>query len=166
MRISVSAYLGGTGLAPHNDNQCALVLQIQGVKRWRLWPKSSAMLPVGGGSMLFGRTKSRQLGLEQLGEPYIDVELQPGEMLYIPRGTITATSPAVENAATTRGRRPLHITVRMHVLRAEEEAVDVGITAAPLARQMATYSVGQTADRIISARSPVRFSVDFLLTWY
>ena len=68
MRISVSAYLGGSGLAPHNDNQCALVLQIAGVKRWRLWLKASAMLPVGGGSMLFGRTKSRQLELEKLGE--------------------------------------------------------------------------------------------------
>lgn len=73
-------------------------------------------------------------------------------MLYIPRGTITATSPAV---GTSSKGRSLHVTVRMHVLRAEEEALDVGITAAPLAKQMAAHSVGQTADRIISARSPV-----------
>ena len=57
MRVSVSAYLGGAGLAPHNDNQCSVILQVQGSKRWRLWPKSAAMLPVGGGALLFGRTK-------------------------------------------------------------------------------------------------------------
>ena len=152
MRVSVSAYLGGAGLAPHNDNQCSVILQVQGSKRWRLWPKSAAMLPVGGGALLFGRTKSRHIDVEKLGDPYLDVELQPGEMLYIPRGTITSTSPSIEQPSS---RRSLHLTVRIHVLRAEEEAVDVGTKAAPLAKILAMHSVGQTVDRPITARSPV-----------
>ena len=151
-RISVSAYLGGAGLAPHNDNQCSLVLQVQGTKRWRLWTKSAAMLPVGGGSLLFGRTKSCQIEAEKLGEPYLDVELQPGEMLYIPRGTITETSPSIKQPSADRS---LHLTVRIHVLLADEEAVDVGTKPAPLAKVIAMHSVGQTIDRPITARSPV-----------
>ena len=152
MRVSVSAYLGGVGLAPHNDNQCSVILQIQGSKRWRLWPKAAAMLPVGGGALLFGRTKSRHIDPEKLGDPYLDVELQPGEMLYIPRGTIAFTSPPIERPNSARS---LHLSVRIHVLRAEEEAVDVGTKAAPLAKVLAMHSVGQTVDRPILARSPV-----------
>ena len=152
MRVSVSAYLGGAGVAPHNDNQCTVVVQVQGSKRWRLWLKAAAMLPVGGGGLLFGRTKSRRMEVEKLGDPYLDVELQPGEMLYIPRGTITSTSPSIEQPSSSRS---LHLSVRIHVLRAEEEAVDVGTKASPLAKILAMHSVGQTVDRPITARSPV-----------
>ena len=58
MRVSVSAYLGGVGLAPHSDNQCTVVLQLKGRKRWRLWLRQSAMLPTSSG-LLVGRSKVR-----------------------------------------------------------------------------------------------------------
>ena len=45
--------------------------------------------------------------MSQLGEPHIDVVLRPGDALYIPRGTIVATS--------TLGTQPQSI-LRMHAL--------------------------------------------------
>ena len=48
--VSVNAYFVGGGqrvaLEVHNDPQCTFIVQLRGRKRWRLWPKRAAMLPV------------------------------------------------------------------------------------------------------------------------
>ena len=97
--------------------------------------------------------QARRLDEDQLGEPYLDVELRAGDVLYIPRGTIAATS-AEPSGGTTGSARPLHLSIRIHALRADEEALDVGGKPAPLAQTFARYSVGTTADRPLTARSP------------
>ena len=60
MRVSVSAYLGGVGLAPHSDDQCTVVLQLKGRKRWRRWLREEASLPVDD-LRVFGKVKGREL---------------------------------------------------------------------------------------------------------
>eukprot|EP00941_MAST-03F_sp_MAST-3F-sp1_P006300 g6300.t1 len=76
-------------LNPHTDFQCALMVQLQGRKRWKLWVKPSLALPVQH-KHIKGRADSLQE--EELGEPYMDVVVEAGEILYVPRGVVHMTS--------------------------------------------------------------------------
>jgi lysine-specific demethylase/histidyl-hydroxylase NO66 len=68
------------GFAPHWDDIEAFVLQIEGKKRWKLYrPRNpNEVLP---------RYSSKDLGKEEdtLEKPFIDVIMQPGDLLYFPR---------------------------------------------------------------------------------
>lgn len=85
------------GFAPHYDDIEAFILQIEGKKRWRLYePRSSEeYLP---------RVSSRNFTQEEAGEPFMDVILEPGDLLYFPRGTI-------HQAHTVDDHHSLHITL-------------------------------------------------------
>ena len=100
---SVNMYATGGGVpqsaSPHNDVQCTLIIQLAGRKRWRLWPAAGCAnaltcpsLSVGAG-LLFGKQPhfSRPIDSTALGAPVVDVLLEPGQALYVPRGTIHAT---------------------------------------------------------------------------
>ena len=78
-------------LVPHSDFQCSLMVQLTGRKRWRLWKKPDIWLPVRP-SQVRGRDDDDELDSESLGRPYMDVELGPGDILYVPRGCLHATS--------------------------------------------------------------------------
>lgn len=98
--IGANVYLtpkNSQGFAPHYDDIEAFVLQIEGKKRWRLYkPRNrSEMLP---------RESSRNFTQEEIGEPCMDVILEPGDMLYFPRGYI-------HQAQTLKNHHSLHITV-------------------------------------------------------
>eukprot|EP00494_Astrolonche_serrata_P025334 UN25595 len=86
-------YEHGTG--QHTDRTNFFLMQVQGRKRWTLW-KSKVPLPV------FGPNQSAQWGKggkefpkKLLGEVLFDGVLEPGDLLYAPRGTIHATSTDV-----------------------------------------------------------------------
>ena len=49
-----------TALAPHNDSQCVFIWQLEGSKRWRLWLREEASLPVDD-LRVFGKVKGREL---------------------------------------------------------------------------------------------------------
>ncbi|MBW4509599.1 MAG: cupin domain-containing protein [Scytonematopsis contorta HA4267-MV1] len=67
------------GLEAHFDDHDVFILQIDGTKIWRLYD-SPVKLPC---------NKNYQMtGFESLGEPKFEVELKPGDFLYIPRGLI------------------------------------------------------------------------------
>ncbi|MFE4579197.1 JmjC domain-containing protein [Streptomyces chartreusis] len=84
------------GLGIHDDPSDTYVIQLSGIKRWRIWAT-----PV-----------SRNLGHYRLSsdmdEPQMDVSMEPGDILYVPYGTphamiaeedtslhITATAPPI-----------------------------------------------------------------------
>jgi len=79
------------GFLRHYDTQDVFVLQIEGVKRWRVWE------PTVEAPLFFQKTH----GLEPPSEDskYLDVEVRPGDVLYIPRGhwhdALAQTEPTI-----------------------------------------------------------------------
>jgi lysine-specific demethylase/histidyl-hydroxylase NO66 len=68
----------------HYDPQDIYVLQLFGSKRWEVWP---------GEHTEYEPAKSgRQLERSNLGPPSFTCELQPGDLIYMPRGTPHAVS--------------------------------------------------------------------------
>ncbi|WPT13768.1 Ribosomal oxygenase 1 [Picochlorum sp. SENEW3] len=69
------------GFAPHFDDIDAYILQIQGTKRWRLFNSvdTQTVLP---------RYSSRDFHKSELGAPVFDQVIEPGDLLYLPRGCI------------------------------------------------------------------------------
>jgi ribosomal protein L16 Arg81 hydroxylase len=86
------------GFTPHYDTHEVFVLQIAGTKRWRVYPpphhlphRSQPFVPIG----------------FVLPAPLIELELKPGDLLYLPRGYV--------HAANTSQGHSAHITVGMTV---------------------------------------------------
>jgi hypothetical protein len=67
------------GFAPHFDAHNVLILQIHGSKHWKLYD-FPVELPVQTTSVSEMRYEER--------EPGAEIEMQPGDMLYIPRGMV------------------------------------------------------------------------------
>ncbi|XP_038076046.1 ribosomal oxygenase 1-like [Patiria miniata] len=98
--VGANIYLtpaGSQGFAPHYDDIEAFVLQLEGKKHWRLYsPKNSKeVLP---------RFSSANFTQEEIGEPIFDTVLEPGDLLYFPRGTI-------HQATTPKDSHSLHMTL-------------------------------------------------------
>lgn len=101
--VGANAYLtppNSQGFAPHYDDIEAFVLQIEGRKRWRLYkPRTQAeQLP---------RFSSKNFTQQEIGQPIFDEVLEPGDLLYFPRGTI-------HQATTAPGYHSLHITLSVY----------------------------------------------------
>lgn len=71
------------GLAPHYDDIEAFILQCQGNKSWSLWlPKQELQ------QQQLPYIHSGDLDVNVLGKPDMNITLEPGDVLYMPRGTI------------------------------------------------------------------------------
>ncbi|ELR18649.1 cupin superfamily subfamily protein [Acanthamoeba castellanii str. Neff] len=82
------------GLAPHYDDVEVFILQLEGKKKWKLYsPPPSDELP---------REYSRDLDQDECGEPLMELELEEGDLLYFPRGTIhqACTGPSASTHVT------------------------------------------------------------------
>ena len=106
-KVNANIYVAAAGLqqamCAHNDLQCTFVLQVAGSKTWEMWPNAAALgveTPAG----LVGKTLQRRLDRRRLGTPALTVTLQPGDVLYCPRGCIHATSTTI--ADDERGGDP------------------------------------------------------------
>ena len=55
-------------------------LQLNGTKKWKVWKNNEMDLPPG--------ESSPDLAEDELGEPLQIIEMEPGDMLYMPRGLI------------------------------------------------------------------------------
>jgi ribosomal protein L16 Arg81 hydroxylase len=100
--IQVNTYItppGRTGLAPHYDDHDVLILQIQGSKTWHLY--LGADVP----PRELQREKDKAVAVEGLPAP-IDVLLEAGDVLYVPRGRV--------HAAETAAAQSVHLTVGIH----------------------------------------------------
>ncbi|XP_073834648.1 bifunctional lysine-specific demethylase and histidyl-hydroxylase NO66 [Musca autumnalis] len=101
--VGANAYLtppNSQGFAPHYDDIEAFVLQIEGRKRWKLYKPRSA-------SEILPRESSRNFTQEEIGKPILEEVLEPGDVLYFPRGTI-------HQACTEPGYHSLHITLSVY----------------------------------------------------
>jgi hypothetical protein len=121
--IQINAYLSpasARGLDVHFDYHDVFVVQLEGTKRWRIWsPTDRSRDPVGGKHAI-ARPK-----LEDLGEPMLDLVLEAGDVLYLPRGhPHIAETTDQASAHLTIG--VLAITWHRVVRRAIDEAVDAG----------------------------------------
>lgn len=101
--IGTNAYLtppGSQGFAPHYDDIEAFVLQVEGSKTWRIYePRSpSEVLP---------RLSSHNFHSKDIGRPILEVTLNPGDLLYFPRGFI-------HQAQTKEDAHSLHITLSVY----------------------------------------------------
>ncbi len=88
---------GAQGFKPHHDTHDVLVLQVDGAKHWTIHPPVIE-LPL-------KSQPSNQLGPDPVGgrPPEIDVVLEPGDALYLPRGWL--------HSAQTTDQRSIHLTV-------------------------------------------------------
>jgi len=94
--VTANAYLtpaGMSGFAPHYDDHDVFVLQLEGKKEWSLHAPL-ALLPV---------EPLTRIPDDRLGEPLRTVTLDPGDLLYIPRGFI--------HYARAAHTHSLHLTV-------------------------------------------------------
>lgn len=99
------------GFAPHYDDIEAFVLQIEGKKHWRLYaPRNEKeYLP---------RNSSENFKPDEIGEPILERVLEPGDLLYFPRGTI-------HQANTVPGHHSLHITLSVYQKTAYADLMEI-----------------------------------------
>src|SRR5215831_6200836 len=78
--------------AVHSDPTDVYVIQLEGTKRWEIWPTPQVRRP--------GDDKD---SFPSLPDPVLDLSLQPGDVLYIPHNT--------PHRASAEGSVSLHVTV-------------------------------------------------------
>lgn len=96
----VNAYVtppASTGFVPHYDPHDVLVLQIEGSKTWHV--SDAAAVPP------HEIQRRRGVGTDGLTSS-TDVDLQPGDVLYLPRGQV--------HSAETRSEPSVHLTIGLH----------------------------------------------------
>lgn len=101
--VGANVYLtpqNSQGFAPHYDDIEAFVLQIEGKKEWTLYhPRNeNEKLP---------RESSGNFQQDEIGEPHFTQILEPGDMLYFPRGWI-------HQAKTVPNCHSMHITLSVY----------------------------------------------------
>ncbi|HET6209870.1 MAG TPA: cupin domain-containing protein [Jatrophihabitans sp.] len=103
--VQINAYLTppqNQGFAAHYDTHDVFVLQVAGAKRWRVHaPVLDDPLPEQAWQ------QHRDAVAARAAEPaLLELELQPGDALYLPRGYL--------HSATALGQNCLHLTVGVH----------------------------------------------------
>ena len=104
--VQANAYVtpaANRGFAAHYDVHDVFVLQTEGTKRWSLHA------PVHEHPLRDQPLQDRRSQVEQAAatEPYLDVTLEPGDVLYVPRGWL--------HSATALGGVSVHLTIGVHV---------------------------------------------------
>ncbi|WP_213450234.1 cupin domain-containing protein [Rhizomonospora bruguierae] len=105
--VQVNAYLTppqSQGFATHYDTHDVFVLQVAGRKRWRI---HRPVLPEPLEAQAWGG-RAGEVAAVADGEPELDVDLEPGDALYLPRGWL--------HSAQALGERTLHLTCGIRAL--------------------------------------------------
>lgn len=88
---------GRSGFAPHADELGVVVVQSEGTKNWRVWPTDLA-----------GPRTRATFTDDELGDPILQVTLEPGDVLYLPQGTPHAAAATHDQSVhLSLGLRPL-----------------------------------------------------------
>jgi len=98
--VSANSYLtpaNAQGFQAHFDSHDVLILQIDGVKRWKIYEQY----------VKFPLTTKDTPYFQPLDQPAIEVVLKPGDLLYIPRGVV--------HEALTENSHSLHLTIGIQV---------------------------------------------------
>jgi ribosomal protein L16 Arg81 hydroxylase len=88
------------GVKPHFDTQEGFLIQVDGSKRWKVYKPVHESPPVEG--------SYTSVEPERLSEPSCETVLNPGDVLYIPRGF-------PHEGIAGDGQASLHITLEIHV---------------------------------------------------
>lgn len=127
--VQVNAYLSpasARGLEVHFDFHDVLVVQLEGSKRWEVWaPTESTREPINGRHAPARPTRS------ELGEPMLDLVLEPGDVLHLPRGH--------PHVAATTDQASAHLTLGLTALtwlRLARRAVEDAVADGPLRRSL------------------------------
>ena len=117
--VGANAYLtppGTQGFAPHYDDVEVFMLQVEGRKRWKVYnPFEGDELP---------RTSSRNYNPKEIkGEPAIYEILEPGDMIYMPRGW-------VHQGEALAGEHSLHVTISTNQKNAWADLLEQAVPAA------------------------------------
>ncbi len=105
--LQVNAYLtppNNQGFSTHYDTHDVFVLQVDGTKQWCIHPP--VLIDPLDQQAWGGRFD--EVAATAQGEPAMDVLLQPGDALYLPRGWL--------HSARAQGTRSLHLTVGIRAL--------------------------------------------------
>ena len=100
--IAMAVYLSPPnfhGVKPHYDTQENFLLQVEGTKQWKVYPPLNELPPVEGSYAPVSR--------DRLSEPICEAVLEPGDVIYIPRGFV--------HEGMAEGKPSLHITIDVHV---------------------------------------------------
>jgi hypothetical protein len=134
---------GNRGLTPHHDTHDVFVCQLHGSKSWAFHPTQTA-LPL--------QTQGFAMPQEGAGDPVREFVLRPGDMAYLPRGTVHAAK-ANEEASLhlTIGVNPMAWASVLHAAVDQVSAGDVrfrasipvGFVGAEQARRDATARLGE-----------------------
>jgi hypothetical protein len=137
--IQINAYLSpasARGLDIHFDYHDVFVVQLEGTKRWRVWaPTERTAEPIGGKHAVARPT------LDELGEPVLDLVLEAGDVLYLPRGH--------PHVAETTDRSSAHLTVGLLTItwhRVVRRAIDDEISAGRLRSSIPLSALEPSAD--------------------
>jgi hypothetical protein len=98
IRTKVNAYLSfskGGAFKPHWDIHDVLVVQVHGTKRWRVW---NAEVPY-----LYPVEMADQAKIDTSKAPDQEVEMKPGDVLFIPRGE--------PHSAAVSANHSVHLTI-------------------------------------------------------
>jgi ribosomal protein L16 Arg81 hydroxylase len=147
------------GFKPHYDTHDVFVLQVYGTKKWQLYGRPFPMpLPM-------PAQEFQALGpsLNVPDQPEREIEMRPGDLLYLPRGTIhAATSNTTATAHLTIGtHRPLWfplIQEALFELCAKDArlraALPVGFTRSPEALEAATDQLRELIGSLVVGLRP------------
>ncbi|MFG1677621.1 cupin domain-containing protein [Micromonospora sp. NPDC049282] len=131
--LQVNAYLtpaGSQGFATHYDTHDVFVLQVDGRKRWRIHPPVLTdpleRQPWGG--------RADEVSATAEGRPALDVVLEPGDALYLPRGWL--------HSAQAQESSSLHLTVGIRALTRYAMVEELAALAAEDARLRAGLPFG------------------------
>ena len=145
---------GNQGLRHHWDQQMAVIAQLEGVKRWHLWrpPVEAPMREYNESHRVWKPTYVEEW---EAAGPDIEIDLQPGESLLLPRGWVhnpyvTATDhPSVHLTFAIRERTPLWLAEQLtaaaiHDPRFRRVVRPAEVTGPDLAAQ-----IGETRDALV-----------------
>ncbi|MEU8794547.1 cupin domain-containing protein [Streptomyces sp. NPDC048643] len=85
---------GQQGFNPHYDPGDLFIIQLEGRKHWKLWAPPEIR-----------KGDSRQYKMAELGEPSFEIDLEPGDVLYLPYNT-PHVAPALDSVS-------LHLTIQV-----------------------------------------------------
>ena len=154
--LQVNAYLtppGNQGFATHYDTHDVFVLQVDGRKRWRI---HSPGLPEPLERQAWGG-RADEVTASAEGDPVLDVELTPGDALYLPRGWL--------HAAAAQGSRSLHLTVVVRALTRYALVEELLALAAEDRRLRATLPFGLDVGDADQVEPELTETVDALRDW-
>lgn len=114
--VTASAFWsrGGMRAPVHHDDHDLIVVQLRGDKRWYVSEKPSEL------PNTWVSAEAPDLG------PHASIDLHPGDLLYLPRGTLHSVDSDVESLHLSIGFTPL--TVRGAVIAALDQLSDVDRT--------------------------------------